>query len=81
MKYIVAKTLHSVRHKLNPKKLNGCFEIFGYDFMCDDDLTVWLIEVNVNPSLDYTSKLLKKLIPRMIDEAFKYTIDKEFVNP
>ena len=73
--------MHSVRTKLNPNKLTGCFEIFGYDFMCDEDLTVWLIECNINPSLDCTSSVLKKLMPRMIDDAFKLTIDREFTCP
>ena len=49
--------------------------------MCDQDLTVWLIECNINPSLDCTSKILKSLVPRMIDDALKLTVDKEFICP
>jgi len=31
------------------------FELFGYDFMIDTDLNVWLIEVNQNPCLSTLS--------------------------
>lgn len=40
------------------------FELFGYDFMIDEDLKVYLIEVNTNPCLDTSPcSLLKRLIP------------------
>lgn len=75
------KTIDSVKKKLDPNKRNGCFEILGYDFMIDNDFTVWLIEVNTNPCLDESSYLLKRLLPRMIDDAFKLTIDRDFQSP
>jgi tubulin monoglycylase TTLL3/8 len=31
------------------------FELFGYDFMLDEDLEVWLIEVNTSPAMDYST--------------------------
>lgn len=29
--------------------------MFGYDFMIDDRLTAWLIEVNSSPAMDYST--------------------------
>ncbi len=29
----------------------GCFELFGFDFMIDDMLNPFLIEINTNPAL------------------------------
>ncbi len=55
-----------VRKKLNPDNFSFCFEIFGYDFIIDEDFKVWLIEVNTNPCLEESSKLLQTLIPRML---------------
>jgi hypothetical protein len=78
MKFIISKTIDSVKKKLNPKRMKGCFEIFGYDFMCDHDMTVWLIECNTNPCLDESSAILRRILPRMIDDAFKLTIDREY---
>lgn len=54
------------------------FEIFGYDFMLDINGHMWIIEVNTNPSIELSSKWLKAIIPRMLDDAFKLTIDKLF---
>lgn len=81
MKHIVSKTIDAVKKKLDPQRRNGCFELFGYDFMVDADLTVWLIECNTNPCLDESSGILRRLIPRMIDDAFRLTIDREFPSP
>jgi len=30
-------------------------EIFGYDFCIDDDLQVWLIEINASPDFSFSS--------------------------
>ena len=64
---------------LNPKERKMCFEIFGYDFMFDEDYKPYLLEVNTNPGLEISSPLIKQLIPRMIDDAFKLTIDEVFI--
>ena len=53
-------------------------EIFGYDFILDEETNPWLIEVNTNPCLEESSNLLKKLIPRMVDDALKLTVDVIF---
>ena len=55
-----------------------CFEIFGYDFILDENYRPYLLEINSNPGLEFSSPLIRKLLPRMIDDAFKLTIDEEF---
>lgn len=65
----------AARQKINKNSRKYCFEIFGYDFMIDEFLQPWLIEVNTNPCLEESSALLKQLVPRMLDDAFKLTID------
>ena len=66
---------------INANNKNKSFEIFGYDFMIDYDLKVWLIEINSNPSITTGGKVLDAYVPRMIDDAFKLTIDKIFPPP
>jgi len=64
--------------KMNFMGFKNCFEIFGYDFILDENYKPYLLEINSNPGLEFSSPLIKKLLPRMIDDAFKLTIDEEF---
>ena len=64
---------------LDPERLGYSFEIFGYDFMVTDEHKVHLIEVNSNPSLDTSSDpVMQKLIPHMLDSAFRLVLDPIF---
>lgn len=56
-------------------------EIFGLDFMIDENFKAWLIEVNTNPCLEISSALLSKIIPNMIDNAFRIALDPLFPPP
>jgi len=59
-------------------KRSNCFEIFGYDFILDINFKPYLLEINTNPGYEESSPLIKMLVPRMIDDALKLTVDKEF---
>ena len=78
VKYIIELTMKSVKDKINPNKSKYCFEIFGYDFMMDVNLNVYLIEINTNPGLEISSPWIKVILPRMIDDALRLTIDEVF---
>jgi len=49
----------SVKNKINKNERKYCFEIFGYDFIIDEKINVWLIEINTNPCIEESSPLLK----------------------
>ena len=49
MKDIIIDTILSVKKSLNPNKRKNCFELFGYDFLIDEDFRTWLIEVQTSP--------------------------------
>ena len=53
------------------------FELFGYDFMIDEDLNIYLIEVNASPALDYSTKITEKLVKEMVKDLIKITVDCE----
>mgnify|MGYP002624407391 CR=1 FL=1 len=78
MKYLIKISFKSVGPKL--MKINPvlCFEIFGYDFILDNDFKPWILEINNNPGLGISSPVILKLVPRMLDDAFRLTIDKIF---
>ena len=78
MKYLVEISFKSVENKFIRKKSVLCFEIFGYDFIIDNDFKPWILEINNNPGLCISSPVIKKLVPRMVDDAFRLTIDKVF---
>jgi len=79
MKNMVKKTVLAARKKLESSPcLKSSFEIFGYDFIIDEDFNLWLIEVNTNPCLEESSSLLKAYIPRMVNDAFRLTLDLNF---
>jgi hypothetical protein len=71
-------SLEAVKKKLNTNKRSNCFELLGYDYIIDAEFNTWLIEANTNPCLEESSNLLKMLIPRMLNDAFKLTVDKIF---
>lgn len=57
--------------------MNG-FEIFGYDFMIDEDFRIYLIEANTNPCLETSCPLLARIISEMLDSSFKIAVDPLF---
>lgn len=60
MKKIAIESLQSVLENVQPRK--NSFEILGYDFMIDEELKVWLIEVNSSPSMDYSTEITTRLV-------------------
>jgi tubulin monoglycylase TTLL3/8 len=43
--------------------------------MIDENFKVWLIEVNTNPCLELACPLLGRVIPSMLENAFKLILD------
>ena len=74
--HIVRNSLKSVKGKI--KQQNYTFELMGYDFLLDEDLNNILIEANTNPCLEESNELLRRLLPRMIDDLLNITVDPVF---
>lgn len=53
MRNSVLKSLMSVQDMVENRP--NSFELYGYDFMIDEDLKTWLIEINSSPSMDYST--------------------------
>merc|ERR1719161_3406154 len=78
MQGLMADAIRSVASKLNPRRIDHCFEVFGFDFMVDASYRTWLIECNSNPCLELVSSYLSHLIPSMLEQALMLTIDRIF---
>lgn len=49
--------------------------------MIDEHFNTWLIEVNTNPCLELCCPLLARLIPSMLENAFRLAVDPIFPPP
>uniref|UniRef100_K3X5F4 Tubulin--tyrosine ligase-like protein 5 n=1 Tax=Globisporangium ultimum (strain ATCC 200006 / CBS 805.95 / DAOM BR144) TaxID=431595 RepID=K3X5F4_GLOUD len=73
---IICKTIIAAEAHLTPlvhqfvKKPVTCYELFGFDIMLDSNLTPWLIEVNVSPSLMGGSPLDKRVKGLLLSDIF-----------
>ncbi|EAS02045.3 tubulin-tyrosine ligase family protein (macronuclear) [Tetrahymena thermophila SB210] len=81
MKQLAYDSVCSVYTKIDKKKRNFSFELFGLDFMIDDSFKTWLIEINTNPSLTIAAPLMSRLLPALIDNVLKIAIDPIFPPP
>jgi hypothetical protein len=75
IKDLIIDTILSVKHQLNPDRRKHCFELYGYDFLIDEDFRVWLIEVNTNPYFGIPNEYIADLLPKMIDDMTKKVVD------
>ena len=51
------------------------------EFSMDEDFKPWLIDVHTNPSLDTYCQVLEKVLPGLIEDVFKHTVDVLFPPP
>eukprot|EP00831_Metopus_contortus_P051958 TRINITY_DN43617_c0_g1_i1.p2 TRINITY_DN43617_c0_g1~~TRINITY_DN43617_c0_g1_i1.p2 ORF type:complete len:266 (+),score=41.56 TRINITY_DN43617_c0_g1_i1:169-966(+) len=80
MKDLMIDTFLSVKAELNPSKRKNCFELLGFDFLIDEDMRVWLIEVNTNPYLGIPNQYIESLLPKMLNDLFEIVLDP-FIPP
>lgn len=75
MKKIVAWSLMCVQDMVQNRP-RSC-ELYGYDFMIDDQYNPMLIEVNSSPAMDYSTKVTKSLVKHVLPDSIKVLLDRE----
>mmetsp|Transcript_17510 Transcript_17510/g.16730 ORF Transcript_17510/g.16730 Transcript_17510/m.16730 type:complete len:157 (+) Transcript_17510:3427-3897(+) len=74
-------TFRATYDKIDPMRLHNSFELFGYDFMLDEQFKIYLIEVNTNPCLEMSCPLLARIIPEVLDNVFRIVLDPVYPSP
>lgn len=67
------QVLKSIEGKIDTR--TGIFDFLGLDFLIDDELNVWFIEVNVNPALHRNSVVLDDVITKAVTTAVDIVCD------
>ncbi|XP_066296558.1 protein polyglycylase TTLL10-like isoform X2 [Branchiostoma lanceolatum] len=73
MKDIMLHCFHSVRHKIQCRL--GYFDLYGFDFLLDEDMKVYLLEINVNPALHTNCEVLQDMIPPLVEETVRVSLE------
>uniref|UniRef100_A0A7S0STU0 Tubulin--tyrosine ligase-like protein 9 n=1 Tax=Chromulina nebulosa TaxID=96789 RepID=A0A7S0STU0_9STRA len=57
--------------------MSNCFELFGLDFIIDDQFNVYLLEINPGPDFKQTGDRLKQLITNLWNQTLSLVVDRE----
>merc|ERR1711917_157779 len=75
MKKILTQTCLAAQETAEPRKRS--FELYGADFMLDEDLNPLLIEINQGPTLSISTAVTKDLVEQMLEDICKIVIDRQ----
>ena len=73
MKKIVIDVLKSVEDMVFLRKKS--MELYGFDFMIDENLNPWIIEINSSPAMDYSTAITEKLVKMVMEDVVRVTLD------
>jgi len=65
---LIIDSILSQKDELNKNGWPNAFELFGFDFLIDEDFRTWILECNTNPFLGIPNDFIKKLMPIMVSD-------------
>ena len=74
VKEIVIQSILSAWDKVEWHK--GGVGLYGFDLMPDADGKLWLLEINKCPTMEYSTAVTKRLVPRFLDDLTTLIVDK-----
>lgn len=51
------------------------WELYGFDFMVDDEYNAWLIEINSSPACDYSTSVTERYVQKALVELLAVVLD------
>eukprot|EP00931_Biecheleriopsis_adriatica_P056883 TRINITY_DN33738_c0_g1_i1.p1 TRINITY_DN33738_c0_g1~~TRINITY_DN33738_c0_g1_i1.p1 ORF type:complete len:752 (+),score=116.56 TRINITY_DN33738_c0_g1_i1:110-2365(+) len=79
MKEIVIASLKCVQEAFAEPESSSCsFQLFGYDFMVDSDLSVWLLEVNKTPMMHGSGPVTERLCDACLQDVIDLALHEDF---
>ncbi|CAM9125305.1 unnamed protein product, partial [Ectocarpus fasciculatus] len=73
MKEIAKVTLGCAVDMIEHRK--NSWELYGFDYMVDDEYNAWLIEVNSSPACDYSTSTTERYVQKALVELLSVTLD------
>jgi tubulin monoglycylase TTLL3/8 len=50
--------------------------LYGFDVMIDSDFKMWLLEINLCPTMEHSTKVTSHLVPKMTEDMIKVIVDQ-----
>ncbi len=75
MKDIVRISVLSAWEKVDWRE-NSC-GLYGFDVIIDDTLKMWLLEINLCPTMEHSTKVTSHLVPKMTEDMIKVLVDRK----
>ena len=71
IRQILIRTVNATVYELTDRvgEARGTFQLFGADFVVDDELQPWLTEVQVGPGLSHDEPVKASIIPALVADA------------
>jgi hypothetical protein len=73
MKDIVKWSLMCASECIEHRK--NSWELYGFDFMVDDNYNAWLIEINSSPACDYSTPITERYVKKALVELLSVVLD------
>ena len=73
-KEIIVQSILSAWDKIEWRK--GGIGVYGFDLFPDENGKLWLLEINKCPTMEYSTAVTRKLVPRFLEDLTELIIDK-----